>query len=83
MAQLADAMTKTNNRKILLHLFGRQQQPHQRWRLVHDEKFESGRRVHKKELERRLKEMQNNFVAFVKELAEKRNFAWTDASPYT
>ena len=70
MAQLADAMTKTNNRKILLHFFGQQQ----RWRLVRDEKFESGRRVHKKELERRLKEMQNNFIAFIKELAEKRNF---------
>ena len=77
LAQLADAMTKTANRKILLHLFGQKQY----WRLVHDEKFESGRRVHKKELERRLKEMQNTFVAFIKDLAEKKNFPWTDESP--
>ena len=49
LAQLADAMTKASNRKILLHLFGQKQH----WRLVHDEKFESGRRVHKKELEKR------------------------------
>ena len=77
LAQLADAMTKTSNCKILLHLFGQKQN----WRLVHDAKFESGRRVHKKELEKRLREMQNNFVAFVKNLAETKNFPWTESSP--
>eukprot|EP00435_Cladocopium_sp_Y103_P047941 s1625_g14.t1 len=61
LAQLADAMTKTGTRKILLQFFGQRQH----WRLVHDNKFESGRRVHKKELEKRLKEMEENFVNFV------------------
>eukprot|EP00438_Fugacium_kawagutii_P018226 Skav218341 [mRNA] locus=scaffold755:624672:632918:- [translate_table: standard] len=77
LAQLGDALTKLGTRKTLLQFFGQ----HQRWRLIYDEKFESGRRVHKKEMERRLKEMELAFVQKVKQMAEKNNWPWTEGDP--
>ena len=42
-AQLGDALTKFGARKILLHFFAQRQH----WRLIHDPKFEAGKKVHK------------------------------------
>ena len=44
--QLGDALTKYGARKILLHFFAQRQH----WRLVHDPKFEAGKKVHKRAL---------------------------------
>ena len=74
LAQLADSMTKANAKKTILQfLSGRQF-----WRLVHDPKFESGRKVHKREMERKLREMQEFFVQEVKKAAYKHNWPWTE-----
>ena len=43
LSQLADSLTKANAKKTLLQFLSGKQF----WRLVHDPKFESGRRVHK------------------------------------
>ena len=41
-----NALTKYGARKILLHFFAQRQH----WRLVHDPKFEAGKKVHKRAL---------------------------------
>ena len=72
MAQLADALTKQGARKTLLQFFSQRQH----WRLVHDEKFEAGRKLHKRALEKKMKEMQDGFVGALKSLAAKFNWPW-------
>ena len=74
-AQLGDALTKFGARKILLHFFAQRQH----WRLIHDPKFEAGKKVHKRILEQKIKEMEGQEAAFVcqlKKLASKRNWPW-------
>eukprot|EP00434_Breviolum_minutum_P042849 symbB.v1.2.038157.t2/scaffold5850.1/size23116/1 len=51
-AQLGDGLTKWSSRKVLLQFLV----ANQWWRLVHDPKFEAGRKVKKKELERQMRE---------------------------
>ena len=43
-----------------------------------DETFTAGRKVHKKALERKLREDQDFFVAAVKEMAEKSGWPWIE-----
>ena len=74
LAQLADTLTKYNDRKALLQFFAQKQF----WKLVHDETFTAGRKVHKKALERKLREDQDFFVAAVKEMAEKSGWPWIE-----
>ena len=71
LAQLADTLTKYNDRKALLQFFAQKQF----WKLVHDETFTAGRKVHKKALERKLREDQDFFVAAVKEHGREKRLA--------
>lgn len=77
MAQLADALTKQGARKTLLQFFSQRQ----RWRLVHDEKFEAGRKLRKRALEKKMKEMQDGLVGALKSLAAKFNWPWDGDEP--
>ena len=74
LAQLADGLTKAENRKTFLSFFTKNQY----WRLVHDESFTAGRKLHKKELERRLKAQQESFVTWVKSQAEAFHWPWDE-----
>ena len=78
LAQLGDSLTKSNARKVLLQFFSQKQF----WKLIHDEKFEAGKKVHKRELEKRVKAMQSLFVQKIKEMAEKHHWPW-DEGPMT
>ena len=79
LSQLGDGLTKSGARKMLLQFFSQRQF----WRLVDDPKFEAGRKVHKRELERKIKEMQALFVQKVKELAAKENLPWDEGPMVT
>ena len=72
-AQLADPLTKRNERKTLLQLL----MNHQRWRLVHDEKFVSGRKLKKQEMLKKIREQEALFVAAVAEMAEAERWPWS------
>ena len=76
MAQLADALTKADNRKGFLQFLSQRQF----WRLVHDEKFVAGRKLHKRDLEKRLNEYEACFVAALRDLAEKYKWPWCEPS---
>ena len=77
LAQIGDSLTKAGARKVILQFLSQRQH----WRLIHDEKFESGRKVHKKEMERRLREMEQFFINEVKKAAERNNWPWTEEQP--
>ena len=74
LAQLADSLTKADNRKTILQFLSQKQY----WRLVHDEKFTAGRKLHKRELEKKAAADQEHFVHILKGLAKKNNWPWTD-----
>lgn len=74
LAQLADGLTKAENRKTFLSFFTKNQY----WRLIHDESFTAGRKLHKKELERQLKAQQESFVSWVKSQAEAFHWPWDE-----
>ena len=76
-SQLGDSLTKADARKVILQFLSQRQY----WRLVHDEKFESGRKVHKKEMEKKLREMEQFFIGEVKKAAERNNWPWTEEGP--
>ena len=50
----------------------------QRWRLVHDPKFEAGRKVQKKELERMMQEHHSNFIGVIRDMAIKNRWPWIE-----
>ena len=83
LAQLADSLTKYGDRKAILQFLAQRQF----WKLVHDETFTAGRKVHKRLLEQRLREDQEHFVAAVRDMAEKCGYPWIDEDlrydPYT
>ena len=65
--QLADALTKGGAaRKMMMQFFA----GGQKWQLVHDPDFVAGKKVKKRALEEKLKEMQSLFVAAVQKAAE-------------
>ena len=76
LAQLADGMTKAGGqaKKGMLQFLMQRQH----WRLTHDPTFESGRRVRKREMEKKLKEMHELFADRVRELAERQNWPWSE-----
>ena len=74
--QLADPLTKANSRKVLLQFFA----SGQRWRLIHDEEFISGKRLRKKELEKLLQNDEKHFVNLIREMAMKYRWPWTNVS---
>ena len=74
LAQLADSLTKADNRKTLLQFLAQKQH----WRLIHDEKFTAGRKLHKRELERKMKEDEQYFVGQLKALATKNHWPWLE-----
>ncbi|CAE7456732.1 bchH, partial [Symbiodinium microadriaticum] len=65
--QLADGLTKGKARGILLRLLG----DRQRWRLVYDPEFTAGKKLSKREQERRIREVEQHFIHCVKVLAEQ------------
>ena len=66
-AQLADCLTKGGAaKKMFLRFLAENQQ----WQLIHDPDFLAGKKVKKKHLEDRLKEMEQMFVDAVKHAAE-------------
>ena len=69
---MGDSLTKWASRKVLLQFFA----GGQKWKLIHDPKFESGRKVRKKELERLLKERQDSFLAAVEKMAYDCRYPW-------
>ena len=78
LAQLADALTKHGAMKVLLQFY----QQKQYWRLVHDEKFTSGRKIHKREMLKKLKEHHDHFIYLVKKLAKDNNYPWDETEDY-
>ena len=66
LAQLADSLTKRNDQKVILQLLS----SGQRWRLIHDPKFVSGRRMKKQETLRKIREQEVMFVDAVAKMAE-------------
>ena len=76
--QLADGMTKAKARGILLRLLGDQQH----WQLVYDPEFTTGRKLTKREQEKRIREVETHFIACVQQLAADNNFPWADTSEF-
>ena len=74
LAQLADALTKHGAMKVLLQFY--QQRHH--WRLVHDDKFTSGRKIGKRERLKELNDHHNHFIYLVKKLAADCNLPWDE-----
>ena len=74
VVELADSLTKSESRKVLLQFFGQKQF----WRLVHDEKFVAGRKLRKRELEKQLDQEEIRFVQWVKDQAAKHHWPWDD-----
>ncbi len=73
-AQLGDALTKWNARRILLQFLA----SGQRWRLVHDPSFEAGRKVKKRELERMMQEHHDDFIGVARDMAIKNRWPWIE-----
>ena len=73
-AQLGDGLTKWSSRKVLLQFFA----ANQRWKLIHDPKFESGRKVKKKELERQMRDREVSFIKMMEELAHQNRWPWIE-----
>ena len=65
--QLGDSLTKWNSRKVLMQFLAKGS----RWVLVHDPSFESGRKVRKREIEKLIKERQDQFILAVKKMAQE------------
>ena len=78
LAQLADALTKVNAIKVMLQFY----QQRQMWRLIHDEKFESGRKVHKRMMLKQLEEHHITFLNLVKKLAKDNGYPWDEKENY-
>ena len=74
-AQIADSLTKRNDRRVILQLLS----SGQRWRLVHDPKFVSGRKLKKQEMLKLIREQQTLFVAEVAKLARECKWPWLDS----
>ena len=74
MAQLADALTKSNARKVFLQLMS----SGQRWRLVHDDKFVAGRKLKKKELLQKIRESEQLFVEAIAKMAREQRWPWIE-----
>ena len=72
LAQLADSLTKTNSRKVMLQLMC----TGQRWRLIDDPMFTAGKKLRKKELLDQIKEQEARFIAVIAEWAATQRWPW-------
>ena len=79
LAQLADALTKSNAIKVMLQFY----QQRQMWRLIHDDKFESGRKVHKRKMLKELEEHHEIFINLVKKLARDNGYPWGEREDFS
>ena len=79
LAQLADALTKIGAIKVMLQFY----QQRQHWRLVHDEKFTSGRKVHKRMMLKELESHHANFLYLVKKLAQENGYPWDEKEDFS
>ena len=70
--QLADALTKGKAKKVLLELMSERQH----WRLVYDPSFTAGRKLTKREHEKRIREVEAHFVQKVQVFAFENMFPW-------
>ena len=77
LSQLADPLTKANSRKVLLHMMSMGQ----RWRLVHDEKFTAGKKIRKQEMLKRIRDMENQFIQAIDNLARINRWPQYDEDP--
>ena len=71
LVQLADSLTKANDRKTFLQFLTQKQY----WRLVDDETF---RKVNKRRLEQKAAEKEELFISWVKTQAAKHSWPWLD-----
>ena len=74
LAQLADSLTKANDRKTFLQFLAQKQY----WRLVDDETFTAGRKVNKRRLEQKAAEKEELFISWVQTQAAKHGWPWLD-----
>ena len=74
LAQLADSLTKANDRKVLLQMLSNQQ----KWRIVFDPKFVAGKKK-KKELLEELRKQHDGFINCMRRLAESNRWPWDDS----
>ena len=72
LAQIGDSLTKRGDRKVILQLLS----SGQRWRLIHDEKFTSGRKMKKAEMLRKIREQEALFVDAIGRMAESCRWPW-------
>ena len=71
-AQLADSLTKAGARKVMLQFLSE----NQRWKLIHDPKFTAGKKLRKKELERKMLENEERFSNWLGSLASQNRWPW-------
>ena len=74
LAQLADCLTKSNERKMFLQFLVQGQT----WRLVHDDTFTAGKKLRKQELERSLQKREEWFIGEVRKLAKANKWPWIE-----
>eukprot|EP00439_Symbiodinium_sp_Y106_P073683 s126_g13.t4 len=74
---IADALTKTSARKVFLQLLSQRQE----WRLVYDPGFTAGRKLNKREHEKRSQEMAANFLRGLQHFAEQQALPWVQEEP--
>ena len=74
LAQLADCLTKTNVRKSMLQFMA----DGQRWRPVDDPKFTAGKKLKKRELLERVKNLKAQFVSSIREMALSQRWPWEE-----
>ena len=74
LAQLADCLTKFNQKKLFLQFLA----GGQKWKLVFDKKFVAGKKLRKRQLEEATRSMETFFISRVREFALANRFPWTD-----
>ena len=78
LAMLADCLTKFSERRIFWQFLAEGQ----KWRIVHDPKFIAGKKLKKRELVQATREMEQNFIGFVKQLAFENKWPWQDPDEF-
>ena len=75
LAQLADCLTKGNERRSFLQFLA----AGQKWRLVDDEKFTAGRKLKKKALQEAIRHQQEFFVKVLEGWSSENKWCWEPA----
>ena len=70
LAQLADALTKSNSRKTLLHMMSLGQT----WSVIYDEKFTAGKKIRKQDMLKKMRNMEDEFFAAVDKMAKEQRY---------